>query len=150
MSGPIVDPDLVRALDELRMVVERLPQFEEQMILPTIRQHAKQFEHVMSVRAGLLDAISGRAKQLHMRPGTLRLMVELSNDYRAKTRRRIPLDHLRRQTSTVLEAMKRRSLQAQADFAIAEVNMKAAAEAVNEARDGVQYLDASRAEVANG
>jgi len=150
VSAPIVDPDLVRALDELRTVVERLPQFEEQMILPTIRQHAKQFEHVMSVRAGLLDAISGRARQLHMRPGTLRLMVELSNDYRAKTRRRIPLDHLRRQTGTVLDAMKRRSLQAQADFAIAERHMLDAARAQDDAQGGIQYLDASRAEVARG
>ena len=150
MSTAIVDPDLVRALDELRPVAVGLKMLEEQMLLPSVRENYKQFGYTSSRRDDAMNAIAGRAKALCMKPGSLRLAVELAADFHKRHGRRIGLDHLRRQVSAATLALKSASLQAQADKAAHDWRSEKAGLAV-EAADGLaDYLDQSRRDAAHG
>lgn len=150
MSAAIVDPDLVRALDELRPVAVGLKMLEEQMLLPSVRENYKQFGYTSSRRDDAMNAIAGRAKALCMKPGSLRLAVELAADFHKRHGRRISLDHLRRQVSAATLALKSASLQAQADKAAHDWRSEKAGLAV-EAADGLaDYLDQSRQDAAHG
>ncbi|WP_047866971.1 hypothetical protein [Sphingomonas paucimobilis] len=150
MSAPIVDPDLVRALDELRPVASNLRMLEEQMLVVSVRQNYKQFGYVSSRRDDAADAIAGRAKSLCMKPGSLRLAVELASDFHKRHGRRISLDQLRRQVATATLALKSASLQAQADKAAQDWRSERAGLALDAADGLANYLENSRKDAAHG
>lgn len=139
-----VDPDLDRALLELSGTVHKLAMIEEQIILPDNAAQYSTLGRLITTRDELRDKIAIRAKQLNVSPGALRLFVQRANSFRGAARRKPSLAELQRDVIRARDALREHKRERDADQAIAAFRACQAGDAVNEAEEAVNYLEACR------
>lgn len=138
------DPDLVAALDELADMVRRLPVIEDHMSAEGASASGFRFDQLRASRDGILDRIANRAKSMNIKPGSLRLCVEIANHHRDRTRKRIPLAQLRRDLGVAINVLRSQKQESDALLAIAMHRQATATASADSADAAESYLEACR------
>ncbi len=140
----ISDPDLVAAIEHLADPVLRLEQLETQLSQPGVESIAFRHDRIRDARALIMEDIAGRARLLNMKPGTLRLCIELAAKHRVRAGRKISLTQLRRDLDIALSTLRSHRLEAEAELALAQHRAAFAAQSTEAAEAGVDYLERCR------
>lgn len=139
-----VDPDLERAIRELTPVALRLRMIEDDLIAVGADREFARYHHKIVMRDDASRAIAGRAEQLNLKPGSLRLMIEEWERLRRQSGRRPTLAQLQRAVIAANAIRQGDRLTRLSEQAVAQFRAKRATIDAADAEAGVKYLEACR------
>lgn len=145
-AGAINDPDLIQAIDDLRYVVSRIEQLNQQINdLDEVEGYGR-IVKMKTDRSDMLDQVRVRAEKLQVAPRALMLLVSTANNMRSARKMQLPtLATVRNHLEIARAAAERDHGEAEAEAKIARVVARGAAIRAKAGADAIAYLDASRA-----
>ncbi len=136
-----IDPDLERALVELRGTAVRLRQVDEDLITHGAEPYTT-YAHRIVLLNDCRRAIAGRAKIMSLKAGSLLLFIEEFDRLRKKTGRKPNLAQLQRSVEVAQVTRARDLSTRKAEEAIAAFTAEQAQAANDDCSDATRYLEA--------
>jgi hypothetical protein len=144
-AGAITDPDLVQAIDDLRYVVSRIEQLNQQITELDEVEGYRRIVKMTTDRADLLDQVRIRAEKLNVPARALLLLIGTANKLRSERKSQLPtLAVVRNHLDIVRSAAERDLTEADAEARVARAAARTFGARAKAGADAIAYLDASR------